>query len=334
MPVVMLKKERLKNKVTRPWTIKIEGTEGCNLMCKFCGIHGIRERAGNYRFMEIGMADLIAKQLAEFCPTARFEWEGHGDLLINPHYLSILKRFRKYLPDAQIQVTTNGLAIKDRFEKSVKDLLMVVDFIIFDTYKPVRRWLRPACEDLKKKNVSVYDYFIDKKSPYANYHRKFTNSIIMMDDLLLHDGEKKTRSMHNAAGNNQMIGPTREPLRKICTIPFREIFICHDGFIPLCCLDFGREFKAGHVNKKHIGDIWLGPRMEAARKILSTRLRGFSPCSRCNRRAGERVGFLPKYPPPTAIDIAHIIGAHAGADRLNGMNPYLHPEVEAIVLNP
>ena len=46
-----------------PFSLQIELTEGCNLYCKFCGIRGIRKRAGDYKFMTISTAKEIVNKL-------------------------------------------------------------------------------------------------------------------------------------------------------------------------------------------------------------------------------------------------------------------------------
>lgn len=311
--------------VTKPWTVKIELTEGCNLMCPFCGIHSIRKKAGSYKLMNIKTANIVADDIAYFCPTARIEIEGHGEPLLNPKYIEILFILRSALPKTQIQVTSNGMILKNKMADKIPEILSLVDFMILDTYKINRDWMRKEVSDLS--GVNVIDYFSpdNKISPYANFHRKLRNTIFLMDDLLMHSGEKKTRSLHNSAGNNPMIGPVPEPLHKTCTTPYREAFICHDGFIPLCCLDFGREFKAGNIYDKSLYDIWLGPRMEAVRKVLSIRYRGFSPCSRCSKKAGHRVGLLPKYQAPSFIDVGNIAKALVHGDRLNNQKIFIDP---------
>jgi tRNA A37 methylthiotransferase MiaB len=49
----------------QPYTLKLEMTEGCNLRCSFCGIQGIREARGDYKYLPLSRAKLMADRLAE-----------------------------------------------------------------------------------------------------------------------------------------------------------------------------------------------------------------------------------------------------------------------------
>lgn len=294
-------------KLTRPWSIQVELAEGCNRLCPFCGLNGIRDGAGNYKYMTVETAKLLAKQCSEFCPNARYEFAMHGEPTMNPKANEIFEIFRRKLPDAQMQLTTNGKVMLKNVEWMQKkiDAIFVsgIDFIILDTYWPERDQIREMITHIT--GHDVIDFYEDmapnNESPWYNHHRKFNNTIVLMDDLLKRNGEVKSRTIYNHAGNAdpKIAPPVETPLKKTCTMPFREMAIRWDGNIALCCHDWKGEYMISNIHDKHMKDIWMDERFEAARTFLQNKQRTFNPCSRCNIDSGSRAGLLPKYPAPT-----------------------------------
>lgn len=292
-------------KLTRPWSLQIEFAEGCSRICSFCGITGIREKPGNYKFMTIETAKIIALQIKEFCPNSRIEYAMHGEPTMNPNYLEMIKIFRELLPEANMQLTTNGVRFmkRDMSEEMNKIFESGIDFVILDTYYPERDLLRNKAFEIKNdssKKISVIDFYDDmvpnKISPWSNHHRKMKRTIILMDDLQARNGEIKSRTIYNHAGNSKSKKATREPLKKTCTIPFREISITWNGNINICCQDWKHEHIIENIHNITLKEIWNHPRWEAARTFLQNKNRSMTPCNKCDIDSGSRAGLLPKYP--------------------------------------
>jgi hypothetical protein len=287
--------------MNQPWSVQIELTEGCNRLCTFCGLNGIRDKPGNYRYMTPALAEDLAWELADLAPDARYEFAMHGEPLKNPDHDTILRSFRAHLPRAQMQVTTNGIALLGHMKERVEALFVAgLDFIVLDTYRPERDKLRREVATLK--GVTVRDFYDDMapkgESPWHNLHRKMNRTIVLMDDLEARTGEVKSRVILNHAGNSPAREASREPLKKTCTLPFRELTVTWDGRVNLCCMDWKHQYSAGQAPRP-LRDIWYGPEMEAARAKLQNRERDFGPCAKCDAGSGNRSGLLPKYPPVT-----------------------------------
>lgn len=287
----------------RPWSAQIELVEGCSRLCTFCGLNGIRNGPGDYRFMSERTAGRAAEQLALYAPDVRVEFAMHGEPLMHPQYLERIALFRGMLPRSQFQVTTNGVRfLGPDVQERVEGLFAVgVDFIVLDTYYPERDRLIQQMRTLV--NVAVRDFYTELApvgwSPWTNHHRKVSRTIVLMDDLGSRDGEVRSRTVLNHAGNN----PTRpiplRPLRRTCTIPFREVAIRWDGKVAICCMDWRGEYICGDVNVRSLRSIWEGPEFRAARAMLQDKDRNFDPCAKCDAGAGPRAGLLPKLPRPT-----------------------------------
>lgn len=133
-----------------------------------------------------------------------------------------------------------------------------------------------------------------------------------MDNIATREGDNKKRLLINSAGNSD----TKKLIRyykgdcskeayqmreKKCVRPYRELVICHDGAVPICCIDWKRDCLID-VFKGSIKDIWEGKRFETVRTILFEQRRVLNPCYKCNWPGGMRQGLI-KNPQVRAIEI-------------------------------
>lgn len=290
----------------RPWSVQVELTEGCTRLCSFCGLNAIRDAAGGFKRMEMKTALRTAAGIQELCPEARIEFAMHGEPLANKNYLKIFRVFRGMLPKAQMQVTTNGNVIAKHMQERLEEIFRAgIDFVVLDTYYPERDSLRDAAMKLTK--IHVLDYYDDilpneGPSPWHNHRRKLNRTVILMDDLGARDGESKARVIVNHAGNNPTLPRRTEPAERTCTLPFREVTVCWNGNVNICCQDWRHQYTVGNVLESRLGEIWVSPEFEAARAHLQNKNREFEPCNVCDIGSGSRSGLLPKYPPLTDAD--------------------------------
>lgn len=286
---------------SRPWCVQVELTEGCNRLCPFCGLNAIRDAPGNYLHMSEDTAFKAAAQLEALCPTARMELAMHGEPLQNPNARKLVNTFRSWLPEMQIQLTTNGKVLAKRMQQRLEQLFRAgVDYVVMDTYRPERDALRAEAATLR--DITVIDFYAEGNtfSPWHNHRRKVQRTVVLMDDLLHVSGQKKQRVIRNHAGSNPMLGPIAEPLKATCTLPFRELTITHAGDVRVCCEDWTGKLTLGNLHQQSLTEIWFGPGFEAARTMLQNKDRNFGPCAGCDNAGGPRKGLLPKYPAPTA----------------------------------
>lgn len=290
--------------VGRPWAFELELTEGCTRYCSFCAIRSIRGGPGDFRFMTMATMAAVADQCARLAPTARYELAGRGEPLANPKHLQLLRLLRRAVPAAQIMVTTNGNVLLGRMQAGVSALLDAgVDFIIMDTYRPERDRLREEAAGLR--GIPVWDYYDDCLrlgwSPYHHHHGKRGGPrLVLLDDISLRSGEHPTRIICNQAGNGGP--PVPAPLGRVCTHPFRGIFVRWDGRLAICCDDWHNDLVIGNALEDGIEAAWRGRVVTAARRLLYSRDRNFAPCSGCDFGGGSRQGLLPRQEPPTEED--------------------------------
>jgi radical SAM protein with 4Fe4S-binding SPASM domain len=345
MPILKKKKQVGKSGKSEglhaPWSVQLELTEGCNRLCTFCGLNGIREAVGQpYHFMGIEVAELTAKQLAQLCPNARVEFAMHGEPTLHPEWEEIIGLFRRYLPNTQFQLTTNGRTwMRDKKSRNpvethaMKAFDAGIDIVILDTYEPERTKLQQLASEVSRvKVLDFYDECIPQGiSPYYNYKRKITGLIIVMDDIGIRSGESGSRTLMNHAGNAADQPIPDEPYSRTCTQPFREITVCYNGNVNICCMDWGHEYTCGNVKERTLHSIWWGPEFTAARKFLQQKERGFSPCDRCNAKSGTRAGLLPKLSLPNKADLETVENVHNKPQR-NKLSRKIWPSLKGKVI--
>lgn len=294
-----------------PWSVQIELVEGCSRQCSFCGINAIRKKPGNLKFMSEDLAERCAENLSLLCPDARYEFAMHGEPTLHPDRLGMITVFRHYLPRAQFQLTTNGSWLRGAMPERLSSLFQAgIDFVVMDTYEPERAQLMEEAHGCRG-SCDVLGFYDECQalgiSPWHNHRRKLHHKLILMDDLSLRDGEVWSRSVQNHAGSSPARPVPPIPLGKTCTNPFRELTICWNGDVNICCMDWRHELVMGNVSEDRLREIWFGPRFQAARAVLQSKNRRFVPCSRCDKGAGARSGLLPRCSAPT-LEQMRLIG--------------------------
>lgn len=273
----------MKEKQEPPFAIQIELTEGCNLFCKFCGIRGIRSKPGQYNFLTLATAKKIAKRISESKWTARIEIAMHGEPTLNPNFIPIISILRKYLPNNQIMMTTNGYGFIKMPKVIVNRAFYAgLNILAIDAYNH-----NPFWKKIYKKVPGEF-YPDEAKSPHLR-HPKKTRKVIYIQDI-----KSATHGGHSVLNNHCgcAFPPLRKPMPQRCAKPFREMSIRWDGNIAICCNDWRGHYFCGNILNDRIEKIWNNEAFSIARKTLYHRSRDFIPCKWCDAKS-SRIGFLP-----------------------------------------
>ena len=294
-----------------PFCVQVELTEGCNLFCSFCGIHGIREKPGNYKFMNVQLAMILAKQLQNTGWLPRIEFAMHGEPLLNKNAKEIIKVFRKRLPNCQLMLTSNGMPVQNSANQEVSELLDAgLNILAIDDYG------QPAISKIKTKLPRDLwaEYPSETDSPHKRWSKK-TKKIIFIEDI-----RKSEKGGHSKLINHCGCAdkPLRKPLKARCAKPFRELSVRWDGNVAICCNDFRGVYKCGNITDQGVNELWQNEAFTAARKLLYNYQRAFAPCNICNSKS-YRVGLLPdklgkrEMPEPSKIDKEMAFSASKGS---------------------
>lgn len=283
-----------------PNNTQIELVEGCNRMCKFCGIYGIwkHKKDRKIKKMDLDFAINLSQSFGRWWKDKgkRIEFAMHGEPTLHPNLLEIINKFRLNNPLAQMQMTTNGSRLTT---KLVRELFKSgLNILLIDLYdEKTSKKCRCVLENI---GIKVTDYYSPNSiNPY--YYKNSTDqNIILIGDLATENNKKRTRKILNHAGNVNPkywdefnILPVRQPLQKKCSRPFRELAVHWDGTVPICCIDWKHEFIVGkYPDDGELWDLWESKIMNTVRYLLFEKQRWFRPCYKCDYNGGFRLGLL------------------------------------------
>ena|SRR3990167_452797 len=304
----------------QPYTLKLEMTEGCNLRCSFCGIQGIREARGDYKYLPLSRAKLMADRLADSGWTTKIEFTGRGEPTLNPDVVEIVAAFRNRNPKTSIMITTNGTGLyrKNTITPMVDALFNAgLNILAVDLYDEVQEKIKEQYKSYTNPNVKVCVYPEDKVSP----NRRNKGQVMVLIPDLGPRGRIGTRKINNHTGaGSPLITPD---MKQRCARPFREMIIRYDGLVPLCCNDWRGVYHCGDINTQTFEEVWQSEAFVAQRRLLYHKQRTEAPCKGCDNTS-FRVGLLPdptgqkSLPKPTAAD-------HAAAERARTGGPWTTP---------
>jgi MoaA/NifB/PqqE/SkfB family radical SAM enzyme len=301
-----------------PNAVQIEPVEGCSLSCSFCGVQGIRDRKGDYRFMAVETAVALRNRLGHAMRhdgwNPRLEFAMHGEPTVHPEFVRLARLFGSLNPRELIVVSNGTGFVKDpnAFVAALVDA--GITSVCMDQYEGcdfVPRFLARYTGP-----VPVYDYTGPNAEKFRSNQDLKPPFIVVKEDVLHLTKPWDKVNTHCGGG-----GPVPDPnpaLHKRCAKPFRELSVRWDGNVALCCNDFRGVYKVANVrDHATLEELWQHPAFEAARRMLVHADRGFAPCQWCDALS-PRVGLLPdKYgkealPPPDGKTLQVLQAASAG----------------------
>ena len=289
-------------KLEKPWSVQLELTEGCNRRCRFCGIHSLyrEDQDMGYKFMTSETAKKIAISLNEWLGKTRLEFALQGEPLLNKDVNRIFNIFRTYFPKGQIMTTTNGDPIrkgKSFNSEKIFDLFKSgLNILVLDYYGEKHDPTYDEFFQMAKEasnGIPVFDFYKNKTTVWG-YESNKIMKIVVIDNTVDRNFQ---RDLNNQAGNTNPqyveFDTSQIPRMVRCHQPFRELSVKHDGAVPICCMDWGREHIMGKFPEDgSFQEIWKNEHIKRARSLLWNKRRDLlSPCDRCNYHP-VKAGFM------------------------------------------
>jgi len=282
------------------YCLKICPVEGCNRFCKFCGGYSIwkTKEDRKYKFMDLELAEKMAFSFGNEYESKRISIGQFGEPLLHPNIFDIIQAFRSYGPSHMQTIFSNGLCLIENGADFICEIFAKgIDFLIIDTYTKGEE-IRKV---VKKSKIKMIDFYKDKPKSFPGFMYQKPGKekvIVIVDDLGSKAGIDRRRGIVNSAGNSNPkilkkygIFPIVNPIESKCVRPFREMIVCHDGAVPICCIDWKRDCLLG-VFTNSISKIWNSKSFQAVRYLLYNKKRIFNPCYKCDFSGGNRRGFL------------------------------------------
>ena len=275
------KKYRLidNNHLPLPKEVFFELRTKCNGRCSFCAA-SIQTETRSDTVMEFKLFNKVVNELESLNYSGRIGFHVNNEPLIVPHLEKYIVIARKKLPNAWIQILTNGRSLtinkadslmqskvneisinhyddKDYFNQSIPVKFLTIKDKIITKYYP-KKYIKQGHgpENTGKNNIFRYNIFL----------------------------RRETEILTNRAGT----APNKKPISEknilgFCERPFKQFNITTDGKVSQCCDDLYFDYPMGNLKENSILDIWFGKKFETARKSLLNNDRNSHPmCKTCD----------------------------------------------------
>lgn len=235
--------------------IQVETCSFCNNDCHFCPAStAVDQRPKS--FMSWDIIHELVEQLKSIQYNGLVSLFNNNDPLIDKRLTEIIRYFRKELPDAKIEIYTNGILLNMKLAVELWEAGL--DSLMIDHYYT-------KTERCKKIELFIEEF---KKSPYAKTHTVTINEINKEIIRSSRGGEAPNKKQAKAEG--------------FCAYPFMQFNVNYKGDVHLCCNDVYYQVVFGNITEKHIREIWNSPKYQAIRKRFLKDDRNFGICKNCD----------------------------------------------------
>ncbi len=253
------------NKIPLFSLVEISDSGTCNRSCSFCPRSDKEwiKKFDNKEFIEPELHKSIVSQLSDLKYSGIVVYSGFNEPLLNKNIYKNISQTRSYLPNAKIELITNGDVLNEKrilklFESGLSTLLISVYDGPDDMVK-----FQNMCENLRleKEQYVIRNRYLP---PEQNFGITMSNRGGLMEN-----------AVHS-------IPSLKQSMKTPCYYPSYTFFIDYNGDVLMCSHDWGKKNILGNLNKEKIIDVWLSDNAMKSRKNLSKGDREFSPCNVCD----------------------------------------------------
>lgn len=235
--------------------IQIETCSFCNNDCHFCPA----STAADIRpkeFMSWEVIREIATQLKSIQYNGLISLFNNNDPLIDKRLAEFIRYFKSELPEARIEIYTNGILLNMKTAVELWDAGL--DSLMVDHYYT------------KSGRNSKIERFIEdyQNSDYAQTHNVTINEI----------NKEIIRSSRGGEAPNKQ----RAIYGGFCAYPFMQFNVNYRGEVHLCCNDVYYQEVFGNIIENHLQEIWNSKKYQVVRKRLLNDDRNMSVCKNCD----------------------------------------------------
>ena len=249
--------------------VEISNSGMCNRKCSFCP-RSDPDYPDINEFISEKLHRKIFTELSELNYKGMVIYSGYVEPLLHKKIYENIAEARKLLPEAQIEVITNGDVLnKERLLKLFDSGLSTLLISVYDGPKEEKQFYNLCKESGLNKNQYVI------RNRYMPEEQDFGLNI-----------SNRSGTLKNAGHS---IPALEKSLKTKCNYPAYNFFIDYNGDVQMCSHDWAKKFIAGNLNNQKIIDVWLNQKYEFARKKLLSADRNFSPCNKCDV-SGELIG--------------------------------------------
>ena len=210
--------------------IEISNSGMCNRKCSFCP-----RSDPNYpdinEFISEELHYKIFKELSDLNYNGMVIYSGYVEPLLDKKIYKSISEARKLLPEAKIEIITNGDVLnEERIKKLFKSGLSTLLISVYDGPEEEKKFYK-MCE---KSNLDENQYVI--RNRYLPENLDFGLNISNRGGNL-ENSEHKRPGLVNA-------------LNAKCNYPAYTFFIDYNGDVQMCSHDWAKKFIAGNIKSK------------------------------------------------------------------------------------
>ncbi len=245
----------------------------CNSRCSFCAA-SIQNEKREPRSMEFALYAKVVDELAEHGFGGRVAWHVNNDPLLFPDLPRFVAYARERLPQAWLQVMTNGILLKPAIGEAL--IAAGVDDVHVDFYRsrpdqPLYPGLKAFIEETIPKHFPVRQGHVHLS---ADGRRKLT---FEMEQRFL--GE--VISSRGGTSPNRQAQPAE--IGGFCILPWTQFNVTADGRVNKCCADFYFADPMGDMNTQGVMEIWRGkPFTHVRERLLAFDRQSLPNCRQCD----------------------------------------------------
>lgn len=259
-------------------TVALEIAARCNRRCEFCPV------AYNTRpdeRMSRALLDKAFMELAGLDYRARIEFYIYNEPCRDWDQLMwAIVSARAYMPRAVLMIATNGDYIRD------PDELFTLygaglNQLVINCYSPGLYERRaPWLETLAAAGVEVGGNVYGRIPP--------SRQTVQMLDKSDPDefGTGYFRLTNRSGFIPEFLAPTAEPVKSMCTRPFRTLNVNWEGTALVCCNDYHGAQPLGNLRDSTLEELWNSPILNTYRARLWDRNRDQPLCDVCDCHPG------------------------------------------------
>ena len=238
-------------------TVHIETRTRCNSLCTFCAAN-TKDEIREDRSMSMETYKKIIDGLAEFDYQRRVSPYCNNEPLMDSNIYDFIAYTRKKLPNAYIEIKTNGMLLNEKKMEQLFD--SGIDSLNINDYQ--------ISEKSSKRIHQVYEQFKETYPGKINFGQQHYDS---------------SRGKINRAGSNPSMESTPEPIPHFCYRPFEMAIFTVDGTMGACSNDFYLRNNIGNIYNNTFIELFTGERINDLRKdLLNYDRSNFEACKKCD----------------------------------------------------
>jgi len=234
--------------------VEVETINRCNGKCTFCPVNK-NDDPRPLKKMPVELFEKIVNELHEIDYSGQFCLFANNEPFLDTRLESFAKTARELLPNAFIEIFSNGTLIKiDRFI----EIIPYLDRLIIDNYNDKLKLNEPTRAIMK-----YLDENPELKPKVSIRMRRETNLL---------------SSRGGQAPNNKK----RKALPLSCLLPFYHLYIRPDGKIGLCCVDALAKHTLGDAAEQSLKEIWYSETYNNIREKIKKGRETLEVCRFCD----------------------------------------------------